>query len=75
VAFADSVAVTVSDMPSRPAAGDYVIFSASSLDGVDISGWTFSHDAVSGGRSCSFVKNGNSVVLRIKTKGAMLTFR
>ena len=72
VAFADNVAVTVSDMPFRPTAGDYVIFSANSLANVDVSGWTLSHDTVSGNRSCSLAKSGNSVVLRVANTGLML---
>lgn len=72
VAFADNVAVTVSDMPFRPTAGDYVIFSANSLANVDVSGWTLYHDTVSGSRSCSLAKSGNSVVLRVANTGLML---
>lgn len=73
--FADDVTVTLT-IPAdvRPAAGEYVLFSADSLENVDLSRWTL-NVANPRNRTYSLRRSGSDILLRVGTPGLGILIR
>ena len=73
--FADDVTVTLTvPVDVKPAAGEYVLFSADSLENVDLSRWTL-NVANPRNRTYSLKRSGSDILLRVGTPGLSILIR